>query len=117
MTDQQTPAPNAATRPARARELIVATFAVAIGIAIAWVDTRPNWDDTGVTAGALVLTAGFAGVAGLRWWGAALLVAAPILVLETPSAGVGVLAFLAFTALGSLIGVGIRRMLGDGVFG
>jgi hypothetical protein len=56
---------------------------------IAWVDTRPSWDDTGVTVGALLLAAGFATGAGLRWWAAALLVAAPIFVAELPECRVG----------------------------
>ena len=66
MSDQQTPARNAESRTAPLRELIIAALAVTIGTGIAWVDTRPTWDDTGVTAGALLLTAGFAAGAGLR---------------------------------------------------
>ena len=29
--------------------------AATLGMAIAWVDSRPNWDDTGITAGTLFL--------------------------------------------------------------
>jgi len=94
------------------RELIVAGIAVAIAIGIAWIDTRPTWDDTGITAGALLLTAALAAGAGLRWWGAALLVAAPILLAEPPGVDMGATASLAFTAVGSLIGAGIRRIVG-----
>lgn len=36
--------------------------ALAVGGLIMWIDSRPNWDDTGVTAGLLVLSA-----AGLGW--------------------------------------------------
>jgi hypothetical protein len=32
-------------------------LAVAIGLLIAWVDSRPTWDDTGVTAGTVLIAA------------------------------------------------------------
>ncbi|MBP1659488.1 MAG: hypothetical protein H6P95_680 [Candidatus Aminicenantes bacterium] len=35
--------------------------ASALGILIAWVDSRPTWDDTGITAGAVFLTAALFG--------------------------------------------------------
>lgn len=77
--------------------LMAGAFALAAGSAIAWVDTRPNWDDTGVTVGALLLAAGLAAVLGLRWWVAALLVGCPIVLLEHRSAGWGILVALTFT--------------------
>jgi hypothetical protein len=117
MSDQHTPARGAESRTASVRELIIAALAVTIGAGIAWVDTRPTWDDTGVTAGALLLTGGFAAGAGLRWWGTALLVAAPIVVAEVWSGGWGVSAALVFTAAGSLVGAGLRRMVGNGTVG
>jgi len=36
--------------------------AVTIGLAIAWVDSRPHWDDSGITAGSLLLSAGVLGL-------------------------------------------------------
>jgi hypothetical protein len=46
--------------------LVTATLA---GIAIAFVDSRPTWDDAGVTAGAMTLVAAALGTAGpLRPW-------------------------------------------------
>ena len=35
--------------------------AIVLGLLIAWVDSRPTWDDAGITAGALFLTAAFFG--------------------------------------------------------
>ena len=90
-------------------DAIVAVFALVVGLSIAWVDTRPTWDDAGITAGSLLLTAGFAAAAGVRWWGAALLVAAPTIVAEASGVGPGVLVALAFTAAGSLLGTAWRR--------
>jgi hypothetical protein len=36
---------------------IFLVIALLFGIMIAYVDTRPNWDDTGITAGAIFLSA------------------------------------------------------------
>ena len=44
-------------------------FAVGCGSVIAYIDSRPNWDDTGITAMAILLTSGaFAFAAPIRWW-------------------------------------------------
>jgi hypothetical protein len=117
MTEQRTPARVADSRTAPIRELILAVLAVTMGAGVAWVDTRPTWDDTGVTVGTLLLAAGFAAGVGLRWWAAALLVAAPILVAELPTAGWGILVSLAFTGVGSVLGATLRRMVGSGKVG
>ena len=37
--------------------------ALALGFAIAWVDSRPTWDDTGITAGTLLIVTGLLGLA------------------------------------------------------
>jgi hypothetical protein len=95
------------------RELVIAAFAIILGIGVAWVDTRPKWDDAGVTAGALLLTACVAAGAGLRWWVAALLVALPTLVAELSSAGWGITIALVVTCAGSLVGVAIRRLVSN----
>lgn len=31
-------------------------LALAIGLIIGWIDTRPNWDDTGITVGLIFIT-------------------------------------------------------------
>lgn len=36
-------------------------LALLAGLAILWIDSRPGWDDTGITAGLLVLTAALFG--------------------------------------------------------
>ncbi len=43
--------------------------AVVVGLGIAWVDSRPTWDDTGITAGVVLLaSAAFGFVAPRRPW-------------------------------------------------
>ncbi len=41
--------------------LAMVLLAAAVGLLIAWVDSRPTWDDTGVTAGMIFLTAALFG--------------------------------------------------------
>ena len=48
---------------------ILALIAVFCGAAITYVDSRPTWDDTGITAIAILLTSGvFAFSSPQRWW-------------------------------------------------
>ncbi len=89
---------------------LTATAALFLGSLVAWVDTRPNWDDTGITAGALFSSAGVVAALGLSWWLSALLVAFPIVLLELRSAGWGTLLILAFTTAGSVAGTAFRRL-------
>jgi hypothetical protein len=117
MTEQRTPARSADSRTAPIRELILAALAVTMGAGVAWMDTRPTWDDTGVTVVTLFFAAGPAAGVGLRWWAAALLVPAPLLVAELPSAGWGISVSLAFTGAGSLLGATLRRMVRNGKAG
>ena len=83
-------------------------LAFGAGCAIAWVDTRPSWDDTGVTAGALLVAAGLAAFGGVRWWFAALLVAGPLLAVEIRGLGWGAALVLAFALAGGAIGAVAR---------
>ena len=51
------------------------------GLAIAWVDSRPGWDDTGVTAGALLFVSAVIGFIFPRWpwrWGLAVGIWVPL---------------------------------------
>ena len=114
MTDQRTPARGAAFRAAFISELVLAVLAATMGAGVAWMDSRPKWDDTGVSVGMLLLVSGFAAGAGLRWWAAALLVAAPILIVELPSAGWGIAISLAVTGAGALLGATVRRVVAGG---
>jgi hypothetical protein len=41
---------------------ICLVIAFTLGLFIAWVDSRPTWDDTGITAGSLLIVAGLLGL-------------------------------------------------------
>ena len=88
--------------------------AAALGFAIAWLDARPTWDDTGVTAGLLLLAAALLGFLGpRRAWRWAFLVGAWIplhAMIRAPGAG-ALLMFvvLLFPLTGASVGVLLRR--------
>ena len=47
-------------------------IAVVIGIFICWIDSRPNWDDSGITAGMIFLSTAILGFVSPRYayvWG------------------------------------------------
>jgi hypothetical protein len=88
--------------------------AVILGLAIAWVDARPTWDDTGITVGALLLSAGVLGwMAPKRPWLWALAIGIWIpahAVVQHPGPGsLVMLTVLAFPFAGAYAGMAIRR--------
>jgi hypothetical protein len=97
----------------RTRQVALIVVAGITGAAIAFVDSRPGWDDTGVTVGLLVLAAGGAALAsGRRPWLWALLVGAWTPALEIATGGsVASLVALVFASVGAFGGWAIRRSL------
>ena len=91
---------------------LLAIIAAGLGIAIAVVDTRPTWDDTGITAG-VVLVAAFivSALAGRRPWLWALLVGmwVPALTIANGGDPAAVLA-LAFALAGAYAGQAVSRL-------
>jgi hypothetical protein len=96
------------TRPARI--VAGAILGLAGGLVMAWVDTRPGWDDAGVTAGGLMLAAALAAGVGAPAWLAAALVAGPI-VLAQRSGGAGIVVVIPLALAGALAGALVRRWL------
>lgn len=89
---------------------LIGVLAGVAGAAIAWMDSRPSWDDTGITAGALFVCSGFAAFLGLRWWVSAVFVACPLILVEFRSAGWGLLVALALTGGGAMLGALLHRL-------
>lgn len=53
----------------RRRDLIAAIVAIGFGLAVAWMDSRPGFDATGITAGSLLIAGGVAAfIARRRPW-------------------------------------------------
>jgi hypothetical protein len=95
----------------RTRERWLVVLAVAVGAAIAFVDSRPGWDDTGITAGLLLGSAAVvAAASGRRPWLWALLIGLPTPVFEMATGGSpGSIAALGLAAVGSLGGWFVAR--------
>jgi len=83
------------------------------GVALAFIDSRPSWDDTGVTAGALLLVTFLLGtVAPQRPWATALAVGIWIPLFGIlGSANYGSLLALAFAFAGAYAGSLLRRAM------
>jgi hypothetical protein len=90
---------------------LAAVLVLLAGAAIAWFDTRPTWDDTGITAGALLAVSAAGTLGGLRPWTAAGLAVSPLLAAEWRDAGLALLLAPAFALAGSFIATAARRLL------
>jgi uncharacterized membrane protein AbrB (regulator of aidB expression) len=89
-------------------------LAAATGVGIAYVDSRPSWDDTGVTAVAVLVASGiFALWIPPRWWLWAILVGAWVPLVEILHAGnPASLLALAFAAAGAALGAALSPARG-----
>jgi len=90
--------------------------AAALGLLIAYVDSRPSWDDTGISAGALMIAAGILGLIGPRrpWaWALGVGIWIPALAMvRSPAPGtLGMLLVLVFPFAGAYLGVAVRRAI------
>jgi hypothetical protein len=86
--------------------------ALAFGFLVTYVDSRPNWDDTGVTAAAILLSCGLLGAAGPRqpWlWALAVGLWIPILGIVRTQNYASLLA-LGVAFIGAFAGMGLRRL-------
>ena len=95
---------------------LTAVLATLVGLAIAYVDSRPRWDDAGITAGSMLVSAGLFGlIAPQRPWLWALAVGIWIpayAFVRTWSVGsLGLLVVLAFPFAGAYLGMAVRRAL------
>jgi uncharacterized membrane protein len=88
-------------------------FAVALGLLIAYIDTRPNWDDTGVIALALVVSCAVLGaLSPERPWLWALAVGCWIPAFNIALSGnLGSIIALAFAFAGAYAGMAVRKTL------
>ena len=92
---------------------LVLLAGLVVGIAIGYVDSRPSWDDTGVTAGALLISSlVLSAIAPQRPWAIALVVGVwiPLFGIVT-RANYGSLLALAFAFVGAYVGMLLRRAI------
>ena len=107
-------AANFASERYRWRDRLLFTAAVLVGLAIAYVDSSPNWDDTAVTAFFMVVAAGVLGFVAPRrpWlWAVAIGIWIPLHALtRSPSAeSLTILIATMFPFAGAYAGMALRR--------
>lgn len=85
---------------------LAGTIAIVAGLAIGFVDSRPGWDDTAITAVLLALAAGLAStIDPRRWLLWTAIVGGPIVLLEVPPSGSPApMAALVFAGVGAAAG-------------
>jgi hypothetical protein len=92
-------------------------LAVTLGLAIAWIDARPHWDDSGITAGCLLLSGGLLGLLGPRrpWlWALGIGIWIPLhLMLRVPTLGnmLGGSIIVGIPMVGAYAGMAVRRIV------
>jgi len=92
---------------------LLLVLALALGAAITWIDTRPTWDDTGVTAALVFAATALLGLAGpSRAWVFALAVGAWIPAFGLVKGNHATLLALVFAFAGAYSGVLARRLMG-----
>ena len=92
---------------------VLFVVALALGGLVTWVDSRPGWDDTGVTVATLLLLSGVLGFAGPRrpWlWAVALGAWIPLLGI-TRTQNYATLVALVVTFVGAYGGMAVRSWL------
>jgi hypothetical protein len=94
------------------RDGLLALVAGAIGLRLGYLDSRPSWDDTGITAALLLLTSAMAaGLSGRRPWLWAFLIGVWIPLLEIRgAAGLASLGALAVSTVGAFGGYFLVRV-------
>lgn len=93
--------------------VFLVVLAILCGATITFIDSRPTWDDTGITAGAILLTtAVFSFLSPRRWWVWALAIGFCI-----PAVGIlrannyASLLALAVALIGAVVGMAFRNGL------
>ena len=100
----------------RCRSVVVCVLGFLSGVGIGYMDSRPTWDDTGITVGGILLAAAVLGAADPRvFWIAGLAVGIPVLGMNVYVGGgyaAAVAALIAVAAAG--VGAAVRRFVGSG---
>jgi len=89
---------------------LIAALSLVVGCAIGFVDSRPTWDDTGITVGSIFLASLVLGAARPRSaWLTGLLIGAPVLAFNVALRG-GFASAIAVVI--ALVGAGMGYVIG-----
>jgi len=91
-------------------------LSLAVGCLIGYVDSRPTWDDTGITAGSIFLASLLLAVWRPRsGWLTGLLIGGPVVAFNVIATGnLASLLALVIALVGSIVGILIARTMGTG---
>jgi uncharacterized ion transporter superfamily protein YfcC len=93
------------------RDAFLVVLSIGIGLVIAYLDSSPTWDDTGITATMLLLMAALiSGLSARRPWLWAILIGAWIPIVEFSSAGWAGLMAIGVAAIGATAGYLLARV-------
>ena len=101
--------PSPPFRPWRGGLAALAALAGLAGGGLAWVDTQPTWDDTGVSALVVAVISGSAAALGVPAWLAALAAAGPLILAGLWIGNMAALIALIPAILGAIAGSVARR--------
>src|SRR5690349_17411423 len=92
---------------------ILVLAAMTLGLTLAWIDSRPNWNDTGITVGLVILTSGTFGFLKPKYaWLWAILIGIWIPFIEISQQGTyPSLLALVFAFVGSYLGALIEKLV------
>jgi hypothetical protein len=98
------------------RTVIVSAVALLAGLGMAYVDSRPTWDDTGITAGAVLLVALVLGAAQpSAFWISGVAIGLPILAMNAVlHSNYGAALAVAVALVGAGAGAVLGKSLGFG---
>ncbi len=96
------------------RALVPAAIGFFVGLGIGYVDSRPTWDDTGITAGAVFLAAAvLAAVRPSVFWLTGLAVGLPVLAVNVVlHSNYGSAIAVGVSLVGSVLGYVAGKLLG-----
>jgi hypothetical protein len=95
------------------RQFLLLIAALVFGLLIGWLDTRPQWDDTGITVVAVLLVSLLLGAATpSRPWFHGLVFGVTLAMIELGAGSIpGTVVTLLLALAGSLLGGVVRRAL------
>ena len=98
------------------RDRLLAVAATAVGLAIGYVDSRPSWEEAGITVALLLLSAAMAaGLSGRRPWLWAVLIGVGVPIFEVAGrGGPASLVALLVAGVGAAIGYGLAKVAEPG---
>ena len=95
-------------------QVIGALAGITTGVAIAWLDNRPGWDDTGISAGLVVCGAALFAALGTSIVTVSLALSVPLIAMALARGNTGALLALPFAIVGAVIGHFVHRALRPG---